>query len=88
MDYTYENVSCANDLYISDIQCVVVDGNGQVGSSYPGNYSKYPDDTPKGAKCTAEMCFGTKADTDTIYLYFYDNMFSGKADMVFEITEK
>lgn len=88
VDYTYENVSVEEDLYVSDIDFIAVDKNGTVGSTYPGDYSKYPEETPKGTKCTAEMCFGTKADTDTLYLYYYDNMFNEKADMIFEITEQ
>ncbi len=88
VDYTYENISVEEDIYVSDIDFIAVDKNGNVGSSYPGDYTKYPEDTPKGTKCTAELCFGTKTDTDTIYLYYYDNMFNEKADMIFEITEK
>lgn len=88
VDYTYENVNIEEDIYVSGIDFIAVDKNGHVGSSYPGDYSKYPEDTPKGTKCTAELCFGTKTDTDTIYLYYYDNMFNEKADMIFEVTEK
>lgn len=88
LDYTYENTGYDEDLYVSDTQCVVVDQNGEIGSTYPGDVTKYPDYAPKGTKCTAQMCFGTKSDTDTIYLYFYDNMFNTKADMVVEVKAK
>lgn len=88
LDYTYENTGSDEDLYISDSQCIAVDENGQVGASYPGEIQNYPQDTPKGTKCTAEMCFGTKSDTDNIYIYFYDNMFNYKADMVVKVTDK
>jgi len=87
IDYTYENISQDDDLYISEFNFSIIDNSGNLGFSYPASTSKYPQNTIKGAKTTAEMSFGTHVDGDTIILRFSDNMFSDKADIFFLIPD-
>ena len=45
----------------------VVDSAGEMAVSYPGDISKYPQETPVGAKCTgAQACIGLMNTSDTI----------------------
>ena len=45
----------------------VVDSTGEMAVSYPGDISKYPQETPVGAKCTgAQACIGLMNTSDTI----------------------
>ncbi|MTI46311.1 hypothetical protein [Sporosalibacterium faouarense] len=78
--YTYSNVSLEEDLYISETDFRVIDGNGNMAFTYPGNITKYPQATIKGAKTTAEMIIGTHTEGDTLTLCYSDNMFSSVSD--------
>jgi len=61
----------------------IVDGNGEVAYSYPGNVTTHPQQTPVGAKCVnAQSCIGlnNKSDTITINIKKYDS--NGKQQKV------
>jgi len=83
--YTYSNTSVGDGLYISDMDFVVVDSEGNTGYTYPGDVSRYPQETIKGAKCTAEMVFGVHRQSNSLILCYRDNMFSDKADIFFRL---
>ena len=79
--YTYSNISKEDELYISDMDFRVIDGNGNMAYTYPGDIVNYPQPTIKGAKCSAEMIFGTHTEGDTLILCYTDNMFSDTSDL-------
>lgn len=67
IDYTYKNLgfeeSYSDGLYIS-IADTVVDSQGKMGYEYPGNITKYPQETPIGATCDAQTCIGVENPGD------------------------
>lgn len=87
IDYTYQNNSIEDNIYISDSNFKIIDSNGNMGFTYPASTSKYPQETIKGAKTTADMAFGTHIDGNSVILCFSDNMFSDKADFYYLITD-
>ena len=67
--YSYENLGYESDfmdgLYFDLSQNG--DANGEMAISYPGDITKYPQETPIGAKCTgAQACIGLMNTSDTI----------------------
>lgn len=86
IDYTFENLGSDQDIYVSEMDFNVVDETGNVCRTYPGSTNKYPNNTPIGAKCSAQMCFGTQTDTNILYLYFYDNMWNNVSDAVIKVS--
>ena len=74
--YEYENLGyeseIMNGLYIS-LEDGIVDSTGVMGYSYPGDVTYYPQETPVGAKCTAQACIGVDHAGDfKINFYQYD----------------
>ena len=61
VSYTYKNIGYVsnymNGLYISP-DSTIVDAAGYMGYSYPGDITYYPQETPVGATCQAEVCIG------------------------------
>lgn len=61
LTYTYENLGYDDDimdgLYIS-LDDGIVDSAGKMGYSYPGDMTLYPQETPVGATCEAQVCIG------------------------------
>lgn len=88
--YSYENLGYKSDimdgLYMDlepngDSTCI--DATGEMAVSYPANISKYPQETPVGAKCTgAQACVGLmhSSDSFTMNIKKYDG--NGKAQSV------
>jgi len=82
--YSYENLGYEAELGISNglcfylepnINATVVDAEGEVAYSYPGEIIKTPQDTPVGAKCLgAQSCIGlnNKSDEITMTISQYD----------------
>ena len=85
--YTYSNISLADNLYISEYDFGLVDSKGTMGFSYPGSTSKYPNETVKGAKCTAEMTLASHSLGDKLILTYRDNFFSDSADVYIEVDQ-
>ncbi|MFR8281769.1 MAG: hypothetical protein ACLVAE_10200 [Evtepia gabavorous] len=63
IDYTYKNIGYEDDsgimsgLYIA-IDEQIIDSASNMGYSYPGNITSYPQETPVGATCNAQACVG------------------------------
>ena len=59
--YNYENIGYEDEymdgLFIS-LDDGIVDSTGKMGYSYPGDVSMYPQETPVGASCQAQVCIG------------------------------
>lgn len=85
--YTYSNISLADNLYISEYDFGLVDSTGTMGFSYPGSTSKYPNETVKGAKCTAEMTLASHTSGDKLILTYRDNFFSDSADVYIQVDK-
>lgn len=74
--YTYENLGYEDEWGIMDGlyfdlepngDTTVIDGDGEIAYSYPGDISTYPQETPVGAKCVnAECCIGLNNESETI----------------------
>lgn len=87
INYTYENLASEEDLYIGSLNFKVMDGQGNMCSTYPAA-NTYAQATPKGGKCTAAQAYGIMEGGGTMKLYFYDNLFNSNADAVFEFEVK
>ena len=83
--YTYSNISLADNLYISETDFGLVDSTGTMGFTYPGSTNKYPNETVKGAKCTAEMTLASHTAGEKIILTYRDNFFSDSADLYIQV---
>ena len=76
--YTYENIGyedkdgIMNGLYI-DLENGIMDSDGKMGYSYPGDITMYPQETPVGGKCEAQACIGVdNAGSFKIHYTGYD----------------
>lgn len=85
--YTYSNISLADNLYISEYDFGLVDSTGTMGFSYPGSMNNYPNETVKGAKCTAEMTLASHTSGDKLILAYRDNFFSDSADVYIQVDK-
>ena len=87
--YEYENLGYEadgwNGLFLS-LEDGIVDAEGSMGYSYPGDVTKYAQETPVGAKCTAQSCIGVEHAGDfQIHFSMYDG--NGKEQKaVFDIA--
>ncbi len=84
VDYSYENLGYEDKNGIMDglyfdlepgVDTNIIDGNGEVAYSYPGDIATHPQQTPVGAKCVnAQSCVGlnNKSNTITINIKKYD----------------
>ena len=82
--YTYENIGYEDQWGIMDGlyfdlepwgDATVIDEEGELADSYPGDTSKYPQETPVGAKCSnVQSCIGltNRSDTITMNISKYD----------------
>lgn len=74
VSYTYNNIGykdasgVMNGLFFS-LDNSIVDCEGSMGYSYPGDVEKYPQETPVGANCSAQVCIGVDHAGMPIKLY-------------------
>ena len=85
IDYTYKNIA-GDELYISEMNFQIIDEQGEMGESYPGNVTSYPKQTPAGATCKAQMVLCTNNSGHEITLNYKDNMFNSKSDIKFKLN--
>lgn len=76
ISYTYENLGYESDfmdgLFIS-LDDGIVDSSGTMGYTYPCDVAMYPQETPVGAKCTAQSAIGVDNSGDfKIHFSDYD----------------
>lgn len=86
--YTYKNLGYKSDimdgLYLS-INDKVVDAKGKMGYSYPGDVAYYPQETPIGATCKAQVCIGVdNPGSFKLYVDEYGNNYD-KHSAVFNV---
>ncbi|MDO4522262.1 MAG: hypothetical protein Q4B57_03830 [Eubacteriales bacterium] len=86
--YTYENLGYESDfmdLYFS-MEDKIIDADGKMGYSYPGDVTLYPQETPVGARCEAQTCIGVDNEGDfKLYVEKYDGN-NAEHKAVFNIT--
>lgn len=62
LNYDYENIGYQSedmDLYICSNQFQIMDTNGEIADTYPGDVTTIPQEIPVGAKCVgAQECIG------------------------------
>lgn len=90
VSYTYTNLGYTDDimdgLYISP-DSSIVDAAGYMGYSYPGDVTRYPQETPVGATCQAEVCIGVDhPGSFTLHFGTYDgNSIEQKANFRIDV---
>lgn len=78
VDYTYTNIGYTDQSGIMDglffsMDDSIVDSAGIMGYSYPGDVTRYADETPVGATCNAQSCVGVdNAGTFKLNVVQYD----------------
>ena len=87
IDYTYTNIANEEDVFLSDIYFKVVDSAGEMGYTYPNSPTAFPQYTPVGATCKAQIIFGLDTKSETVTLYFYKDLY-GPATAIFAIPIK
>lgn len=62
LNYDYENIGYQSedmDLYICSNQFQIMDANGEIADTYPGDVTTIPQEIPVGSKCVgAQECIG------------------------------
>lgn len=84
IDYNYACNKTTDGVFVSDMNFKVVDENGEIGYTYPINYTDAQRITA-GTSCKAQMAFGVNNQSKKLKLQFYDNMFNGTPTAVYEI---
>lgn len=87
IDYTYTNIANEEDVFLSDIYFKVVDSAGEMGYTYPNSPTDFPQYTPVGATCKAQIIFGLDTKSETVTLYFHKDLY-GPATAIFAIPIK
>lgn len=85
IDYTYTNIASPDEVYLFDGYFKVIDSKGKIGYTYPNSITNYPQKTPTGATCDAQMIFGIDNASDKVKVNFYEDIF-GDMTTSFEIT--
>lgn len=92
LTYTYENIGyedpdgLMNGLAIILDLGSIVDAGGKMGYSYPGDITMYPQETPVGATCEAQVCIGVDNAGDfKIHFTSYDGN-NEEQNAVFNVT--
>lgn len=63
VDFTWKNVGYVDENGLMDglflvLDDTIVDSQGLMGYSYPGEITDYPQETPVGASCNGQVCIG------------------------------
>lgn len=79
ISYEYENISCDDDLNISDLNFKLYDKENNSLKSYPANVT-YPQAVGQGRKTSASTAYALNSAENYIELEYYDNLFNSKSD--------
>lgn len=70
ISYVYENIGYEDDfmdgLFFDLEDGQIVDSDGFMGYSYPGEITDYAKETPVGAKCKAQSCIGLDSESTEV----------------------
>lgn len=86
IDYTYKCINSKDSLFVSDMDFKLIDAQGEIGDTYPGDIASYPKSITSGTTCKAQMVLCVNNKSDKVKLQFFDNPFNNKPDAVFEFT--
>ncbi|OPX47621.1 DUF5067 domain-containing protein [Clostridium thermobutyricum] len=76
LDYSYENISSTNEVYIFSSNFKIMDSSGNILDSYPvSDDNRISKKLPIGGKCKATDAYALPDKSDTVKVLFYDNMF-------------
>ena len=76
LDYNYKNIDCVDDLMIFGGDFKIMDGEGNMLSTYPvSDFNRMGKSCPQGGKSKASVAFGIESDSKEIKVLYYDNMF-------------
>ena len=84
IDYTYKCDKTDDGLYVSDMNFKIIDEEGEIGDTYPITV-KDPQEISSGITCKAQLALCVYNKSNKIKLQYFDNMFNGKPDVVYEI---
>lgn len=74
--YTYENLGLTEDMFVM-MDDSIIDCDGKMGYSYPGDITLYPQEVPAGARCEAQACIGVDNPGDfKIRVILYDDEYN------------
>ena len=81
IEWEYENISCAEDLYISDmLNFKLYDKDNNKLETYPAGSTKYGGSVGQGRKAVSSEAFALNNSNNYIELEFYDNTWNSKPD--------
>ena len=84
IDYTYICNKTSDGLYVSDMNFKIIDEEGEIGESYPVSV-KDPQEISAGITCKAQMALCVYNKSNKVKLQYFDNMFNGTPDVVYEL---
>lgn len=88
INYTYENISKEDGLYIFSSHFTVIDEDRNVANTYPVSRLLYGGEAPVGTKATSEEAFGLITESDKIRLVFNPTIFGDNTfEFELEITK-
>lgn len=85
ISYKYKNISCEDDLFISDMDFNAYDSDGMALSTYPDISVEYPDSVSTGRSTKGSVAYGLDSDVNHIELEYYTNIFNSKPDCIVDI---
>lgn len=88
IEYTYENISMDEELFIYDHNFKIYDADENRLETYPIAGHKFPQLISKGNKCTATMVFALNHNIDSIEAKFYFNPYNYKVNSIFSLDIK
>ena len=84
IDYNYSCTKTESGVYVSDMNFKIIDEQGEIGESYPISV-KDPQSITSGTTCKAQMALCVYNNSSKIKLQFFENMFNGTPDAIYEI---
>lgn len=82
ISYSYENVSCADDINVSDINFKFYDKANKKMETYPAS-TEYGGAVGTGRNASSSSAYALNNDENYIELEFYSNPFNSKSDCMF-----
>lgn len=84
IDYNYSCIKTTSGVYVSDMNFKIIDEKGEIGESYPIS-QKEPQSITAGTTCKAQMVLCVYNNSSKIKLQFFENMFNGTPNAIYEI---
>lgn len=85
IDYSYKNISKEDTLFISQMNFKAFDSKGNALDTYPVAGEHIPKAIPSGKTSKGSVTYVLN-EGNSIDLYFYNNMFNSKEDIIFNVS--